>query len=60
MREIEWFLAMIVPATGTGYMPAYSQYGMVNAQSARRQMSCSRALPFSPDLPDEPEPLQTL
>ncbi|MFY9608376.1 MAG: RHS repeat-associated core domain-containing protein [Blastocatellia bacterium] len=27
------------PATGTGYKPAYSQYGMIHSVSARRQMS---------------------
>jgi hypothetical protein len=29
------------PATSTGYLPTYSQYGMVSSVSVRRQMTCS-------------------
>ena len=36
------------PATGTGYLPAYSAYGMVTSVSARRQMTASSWPPGSP------------
>ncbi|MEK6300191.1 MAG: RHS repeat-associated core domain-containing protein [Acidobacteriota bacterium] len=33
------------PATGTGYKPTYSQYGIINSVSVRRQMTASTANP---------------
>jgi RHS repeat-associated protein len=36
------------PATSTGYLPAYSQYGMVSSVSVRRQMTVSTWPPGSP------------
>jgi hypothetical protein len=36
------------PATNTGYLPSYSQYGMVSSVSVRRQMSASSWPPGSP------------
>jgi RHS repeat-associated protein len=36
------------PATNTGYLPSYSQYGMVSSVSVRRQMGASAWPPGSP------------